>query len=622
MSNPSMGNSFMSYPFMGNPSMGNSRSELVYVPEDTYGYLIEKEPIEVAVILAEKKHTGLHTTNSDELLLDCVVLDPRYVPMGFRDYEIKKVRGRRLGRTIDILLDKPICVNETGKEYRMLTFKGCGAIAEMGKYFNSWVIDPYDWPGCANQLDRTWGAVSDIGARLEAQKDFLVFGQHGGKVTPYLSANTIPKQIVEVIYAHGEPQPLGQPIRLCETNILGSDYLNAENFLSWFFSNAGGHSSCRYSCGERKVNKADVGKLVQDKQITDNFLQLLMSIAQTNKTLYPLGKEMRYTVGSCLLGNSYISGEVKDFENLTIGKLDDKEAHTEGKYLLLAAYEELMRNLARPILQQGRKIFISGSELEKYVQGENISPRKIKRQKTVKKDTYLIPSSSFGVPPFFVHGYITKSTVTRNTVTRSTNFGEEHCFTLREQSLNKMKICTLKRALQLEAQLLQNGLQFATRRHYLAMVSVLGCQETKNLLSGDLWYRELSDTLISTVDYDTSTLYDDLLLDGEEILFKNGKNIELLLGRKFFKSIGYRKRTEVLAEWDQEKIWPIKADDYPFGSKQQHGLYLLEMSSRDDTKEMYFATQEDQLSPGTLICPPVVVSNAIDEETIDEDETQ
>ena len=86
-------------------------SGLKYVPRGPYGYLIEKDLIKVAVINAENIIPGNYSTNSTNSLLYNVVLDPRYIPKDFTDYKIRKVRGRRIGRTIDILLEEPIFVN-------------------------------------------------------------------------------------------------------------------------------------------------------------------------------------------------------------------------------------------------------------------------------------------------------------------------------------------------------------------------------------------------------------------------------------------------------------------------------------------------------------------------------
>src|SRR3989344_7658785 len=78
--------------------------------------VLEREPIEVAQVPVR-----------GECLEESVILHPRYIPSEVPHKRIQ-VRGYRRGRTIDILLDEPLVINE--EPYGVLNFKGVGAFAE------------------------------------------------------------------------------------------------------------------------------------------------------------------------------------------------------------------------------------------------------------------------------------------------------------------------------------------------------------------------------------------------------------------------------------------------------------------------------------------------------------
>jgi hypothetical protein len=347
------------------------KPELEFVREGPYGFILEKEPITVAAVLAKDQKKGSHSTNSNNLLLDCVLLDPCYIPEGFKDYELIQVRGRRLGRTIDILLDEPITVEETNKNYRILTFKGCGAFTEDS---DEWIIDPFKWRSDnLNQLGRIWGAIHSKSAEIEASLDLGQLEKYGLKLTPYLFANKIPSEIMEVIYQGKEiTSPLGQALRLCETNILYSDALPKRNLDETFAEVL--LTSIKYGHGfggDGLIGKEELFSYLNQNEFIKRSMGLIETCANADRELYKEGKKFAWTVFSEFISNAYIDATIKDLENLQITGYGDKDPT-----FIDSLFAELMPHFGGDILTLGGsfQVFPNTTVLRNYIEGAKKGP--------------------------------------------------------------------------------------------------------------------------------------------------------------------------------------------------------------------------------------------------------
>ncbi|MEK6964223.1 MAG: hypothetical protein AABX70_07395 [Nanoarchaeota archaeon] len=298
-------------------------NRLEFVPEGPYGYLVEEEPIQIAAVLAARKHPGTYSTKSEHFLLDCVVLNPKYASPGM-DTEILTVRGRRKGRTIDIMLDEPIEVCETGETFRVLTFKGSGAFptGRDNAQADQWIIDSAKWhSSIVDPLGRYWGACKERSAIIEATKDTRPYLTH---VTPYLSANVIPEAVLKNISPR-TPESLAQSIRLTDTNILPEDALwRSENPAPW---------------------EEQLDRYCSRESLSQNLFSVVIALAEANRQLRTQGRMIQFGAISPVFDNVYVSGRIKDLENIHWAPLEGISP------VLKAAYNELLEAVRVKALQ-------------------------------------------------------------------------------------------------------------------------------------------------------------------------------------------------------------------------------------------------------------------------------
>lgn len=175
--------------------------------------LVETEAVEIARIPI----TG-------DRLEESIILHPRYVPRNIK-YEKMFVRGRRRGRTMDILLDDPIERDE--QTYGVLNFKGVGrdaADTAMVIHPTRWYLydgKRYRWESRKNgdRYGRRWGAVTKQQALAEFTNP--IFDQFQIPHTPYIAMHDIPQEISDYICKvhSGTLSPLSQIVRAFSTNI-------------------------------------------------------------------------------------------------------------------------------------------------------------------------------------------------------------------------------------------------------------------------------------------------------------------------------------------------------------------------------------------------------------------
>jgi hypothetical protein len=149
-------------------------------------------------------------------LHESVLVHPRYAEG--TPHEIIEVRGFVRGRTIDVLL--PEQFEHNGRRYGIMNFKGAGADAEQ-----EIEMRPLEWfkggkwgPASRgdNLFSRGWGVVRTS----EAERELTAAKTLGIPMTPYLRANSMPREVVEAAAGavEGIP-PLSQIIRLEQSNI-------------------------------------------------------------------------------------------------------------------------------------------------------------------------------------------------------------------------------------------------------------------------------------------------------------------------------------------------------------------------------------------------------------------
>lgn len=556
---------------------------LIFIPEDAFGYLVEQEPIEIAAILAEKRHPGRSSTKAKNLLLDCVVLNPDYLPPEFRehrDYELMKVRGRRIGRTLDILLDEPLTVEETGEQCRILTFKGCGAFPPREQ--QKLVIEPYAWPATGDaptQLGRIWGALIEQGAAMEAGKDFREVTAQGVHMTPYLSANTMPLEVLRQIYSRGEPQAvLAQAVRLATTNILMKDlfghwekkygifeldsFINAEILL------LAGDGASRV---DLQLFLDHVGK----QKAISSILELIASLATAQKKLGAKGKTLQWVVGSELIDNCYVDGRLKDFENFTIGKQEE-----DALRVLASAYGEIMPNIVEPILRYPgeQRVFLGFKDVIQFVQENGPGPIVLKKPaEGLPKHALPILQPDYGLPLFAIVGFA----------------AENGGFTT--DIFESYRRLSLADAICLDNELREKGYRLCTRAHFLA-----AWKKNKRGLFDALCHNSLRVHTISAIDAETKTLYDNLVLNGRgEIDFSASRALKLEANPQIGR----------IVEWDAALCPRIEKNDGPgdqfyHGPKEKKGIFPVFMSICFDS--YYLAMLADKASSESAAWPLVI----------------
>jgi len=185
---------------------------------DHFGYpvLLERDPIRVARV---------PVAGTD----DALILHPRYVPAKI-EHEIVEVVGRRRGRTIDILLDRPVTLQ--GEQYGIMNVKGVGADAD-----DDMVIHPELWykekegtwvpKAQGDPFGRDWGALDSKRGNNEVAVNVLK--SFGAQLTPYAFIADIPQAILEVIGNMGNKgSDYCQIKRYCKTNVR----LNEHGFMT------------------------------------------------------------------------------------------------------------------------------------------------------------------------------------------------------------------------------------------------------------------------------------------------------------------------------------------------------------------------------------------------------
>ncbi|MBI4153890.1 hypothetical protein HY501_01000 [Candidatus Woesearchaeota archaeon] len=470
------------------------RKELELVKEGPYGCIIEKKPITVAAIKAEKRYPGTYSTRSTHPLLESVVFDPRYIPPGFQDFKLIQVRGRRLGRTIDILLDEPIQVDETGKEYPILTFKGCGARIVGVSAEGPWIIDPYNWHSDrANQLDRIWGALPEQGAKIEAQKEVRFMEEFGLKVTPYVGANTIPKQVLAQIFEKGEQKSLGQALRLCETNVLLSD-LFSEYTQKYPFGQPGPLSGTRAAAKIKPDSKFLLSPNLIEV-IEKNTLSYLHSLIEVCRFLYQQGKALKWTVRSDIIDNMYTSGEMKDLENICIGQHDSEIDH-----IFQQVYPDIMNTLSDAVLrvETDARVFLSIDDARQYIFSSGKKAASYKKPKIKMPDDPLFISSGkfngVGENALSIAGFAGKDGLTWDPMESYSGIGLEDAIALdlelKEKGFRLMRrkdlgVCKL---LQAKEDYLRHALAQRLNGSYAHLLSTIQVEKERSILYDDLTF--------------------------------------------------------------------------------------------------------------------------------------
>jgi hypothetical protein len=471
-----------------------TNTNLKLVKEGPYGFLVEKEPIKVAAILAEDQKKGFSTTSSNHWLLNCVLMDPHYIPEGFTDYKEIEVIGRRLGRTIDVLMDEPITVEETGKEYKILTYKGCGAFPE---YCDQWVIDPFRWRSIqGNQLGRMWGALYAQSAILEAKLDFSELEKFGIDLTPYVFANRIPKEVLEEIYRGEEiTNPLGQALRLCETNILYSDIIRRATKGNVFTSDG--------TLNNNTIDEKEVFKYINQDEFITRTLALIENSIEAQRYLHQKEEKLAWIIDSELISNAYISGELKDFENIVITDQNDQE----GK-MTSSIFSELMSYLGEKVLSRkgSFRVFPNITTVDKYIESGKEGPIILTNEKEIihdsEKSLYVLNHRNENVRPFAIVGYY--------------NFDEEQ-ITWDSESIDTY--CSVEEAIGLDKKLREEGYRVAKLSHLMLA--------NKTKMQRYLWNStfcnvERHHTLV-LLDRETNTLYDNLEIKEGKISLTNAR---------------------------------------------------------------------------------------------------
>ena len=162
----------------------------------------------------------------------CVLVHPRYVEGPEKvDHTIIYARGRRYGRSIDVLLEEPF--EFEGKQYEILNFKGIGADADremvirpslwfylgLGDFHEQWVETNSNW---GDPFGRLWGALRSREAETECED--LLLPSFGIPQIPHITANLFSDSLNRNIWIKegkvGPTQPeFGQLVRACDTNM-------------------------------------------------------------------------------------------------------------------------------------------------------------------------------------------------------------------------------------------------------------------------------------------------------------------------------------------------------------------------------------------------------------------
>lgn len=120
-----------------------------------------------------------------------------------KNFEATTINGHYRGRTLELLLEKPLLV--AGSSYALVSVKGTGGIGVGGGlriHPHLWHVDgdPVSyWQERGNHEERLWGAVMTSAGKAEERMAKLLV-REGIEMVPHLAVNEIPPSIVRNIW--------------------------------------------------------------------------------------------------------------------------------------------------------------------------------------------------------------------------------------------------------------------------------------------------------------------------------------------------------------------------------------------------------------------------------------
>ena len=236
--------------------------------EKRFGHpvLVESEPIRLAQISV-----------TDDTLLGSVFVHPRYAEGS--QFELFEFRGYRRGRSVDVLLEKPI--THEVQTYGIANFKGVGRCY----YRDEFLIHPHHY--ARDEFSRIWGAVKATDGEAEFTSD--LFRKNSIPHTPYAAINKIPESVRKNISAlgFGDVPELCQIVRLQRTNIRITDDIIIRDF-------------------------ADP---ISIAQIDSAIINAQLAYAQRGEMIY---------LDGLLDSNRFVDGMLTDLENYSVKELDSE----------------------------------------------------------------------------------------------------------------------------------------------------------------------------------------------------------------------------------------------------------------------------------------------------------
>ncbi|MFA5930091.1 MAG: hypothetical protein WC861_04365 [Candidatus Micrarchaeia archaeon] len=259
--------------------------------------VIENKPVQIAAVPLNGNSRQLRDGKiSGDVLRDCIIVHPRYVEK-YTEHKILEVRGLRLGRTIDVLLDEPFSI--AGENHWVMNFKGVGADADAPMaihptqwwWISGYVADHWAPREDCDKFGRRWGVVQDKEAWSEMNED--VMQPLGIDMVMHVQANKMPwkviRQIEQVTGFGNEDLELSQVVRSCKTNMrmISAYALGAFN---------------RYGVNAERIAEIDA-----------KILSAQIRLAQQQKMFGSSGD---------ILSNRYVDGTLTDSENFALRKFE------------------------------------------------------------------------------------------------------------------------------------------------------------------------------------------------------------------------------------------------------------------------------------------------------------
>ncbi len=274
--------------------------------------LIDDDPDVLYKVEVENSHHANFRHESN--LVHSVILDEHYT----KSLDIQKQRlnldSRRRGRNIEVILDTPLFIDDfKDMPFYVVTFKGAGAIPEDGSS-EKYVIDPLNWRTESDfplaQFGRIWGGV-DLGFAMGEAKNNIL-SERNIFHTPYVALNQIPSKIQDNIYQSSgrkrkdNDSDLYQIVRLSMTNIRYEDFCEFnDNEIKQF--------------AEHSVNAGwTLDKWAYHLGSVDGVLVL------ESLKLSAEGRFVHFFPKGILRDNRFISGEITDLEQVTIGRYGER----------------------------------------------------------------------------------------------------------------------------------------------------------------------------------------------------------------------------------------------------------------------------------------------------------